>query len=195
MAEARLKWDQLPQRWRDISVFLPRIATILEARFPSSEGFEHEAVSRTEYRVRRGFFRGLDVRVWRQEDLIIHVSSGSRLGSLLPGIAAVVAAVGVGCLVSFGPDYGIHVSFEDGVTRRMSYLVFTVGFIVFLILWVSSCPSWCGRSWVHWKRTARSKRSWLKSPAAWADDGPPGPPSRIQHRSRSPEGTPIRGYP
>jgi hypothetical protein len=108
----------------------------MESRFPPSEGFEHEAVSPTEYRVRRGFLRGLDVRVWRQEDLIVSVSSGSRLGSLLPGLAAVVAAVAVGGLIVLGPERGIHVSFEDGVTWRMSYLVSMVGFVVFLILWV-----------------------------------------------------------
>ena len=136
MAQARLKWDQLPERWRDISAFLPRIITIMEYRFPPLDGYEHEAVSRTEYRVRRGFFRGLDVRVWRQNELIIDVSPGSRLGSLLPVLAAVMAAVGIGCLVYFGPAYGIHVSFEDGVTRRMSYLVFTVGFLIFIVLWV-----------------------------------------------------------
>jgi hypothetical protein len=128
MAQARLKWDQLPQRWRDISAFLPRIATMMEHR-------EHETVSRTEYRVRRGFVRGLDVRVWRQEDLIINVSTGARLGSLLPGIALVVAAVGVACLVKFGPQYGIHLSFPDGVIKRMTYLVLTVGMVLFLLVW------------------------------------------------------------
>jgi hypothetical protein len=136
MVQARLKWDQLPQRWRDISVFGPRIATIMEHRFPPSSGFDHEAVSRTEYRVRRGFLRGLDVRVWRQDDLVVDVSPGSRLGSLLPAIAAVTGAAAAGGLVLFGPEHGIHVSFEDGVTRRMAYLVFTVGFLVFLALWV-----------------------------------------------------------
>src|SRR5262245_46680822 len=120
MALARLKWDQLPQRWRDISAFIPRITTIMEHRFPPSEGYEHEIVSRTEYRVRRGFVRGMDVRVWRQDDLIVSVSSGSRLGSLHPAVAAIVAALVVGYLVAVGPQYGIHVSFEDGVTRRMS---------------------------------------------------------------------------
>jgi hypothetical protein len=135
MAHARLKWDQLPERWRDIRRFLPRIATIMESRFPPSEGYEHQTVGQTEYRVRRGFFLGLDVQVWRQKDLIINVSQGSRLGSLLPLIAALMAAVGVGCLVEIAPEYGIHILFPGGFIKRMAYLVFTIGMLLFLVLW------------------------------------------------------------
>jgi hypothetical protein len=135
MAQARLKWDQLPQRWRDISVFLPRIGTIMETRFPPSEGFVHEAIGRTEYRVRRGFFSGMDVRVWRQGDLVINVSQGSRLGSLLPVIAAVLAAIVVTSLIMLAPQLGIKELFPGGFIKRMSYLVFTVGMALFLAFW------------------------------------------------------------
>jgi len=73
--------------------------------------------------------------MWRQDDLLINVSKGSRLGSLLPVIALGAATVGVGCLVGFGPQFGIHVKFPDGVIKRMTYLVLTVGMLLFLIVW------------------------------------------------------------
>jgi len=59
----------------------------------------------------------------------------SRLGSLLPVVASMMAAVGVGCLVHLAPQFGIHALFPEGFIRRMTSVVFTVGIALFLVLW------------------------------------------------------------
>src|SRR5258707_4307054 len=101
MAQAKLKWESLPNDLRDINVFQPVIAQVMLMRFPSTQGYRHQILGNTEYRVRRGMFGGWDVRVWRQEHLIIDVSAGSRFNSALPIIAGLLALAGVAVLDGF----------------------------------------------------------------------------------------------
>ena len=134
MAQVHLKWDQLPPRWRDITAFLPRVATIMGSKFLPSDGYDHQLIGRTEYRVRRGFFHGLDVRVWRQgEDLIINVSPGSRLSSLLPVVAAATAASAI-VFFRLTPDFVVDSSFVV-LMRRSIYGSMAVGTLFFLVHW------------------------------------------------------------
>jgi len=104
------------------------------AKFLPSDGFDHQRIGRTEYRVRRGFFHGLDVRVWRQgEHLLINVSPGSRLSSLLPVVAAATAASAI-ALLRLTPDFVVDASFVFWV-RRSIYGSMAIGTLFFLVHW------------------------------------------------------------
>lgn len=128
MAQAQLEWESLPDGLRDITAFQPIIATVLLARFPSVEGYQHQPIGTTDHRVRRGLFNGWDVRVWRQENVTIDVSPGSRFNSALPILAGLIALTGL--IALGGWDY-----FLGALGRR--FMVFERIGLLFIASWTA----------------------------------------------------------
>lgn len=127
MARAQFRWESLPEDLRDINAFQPIIAQVMLPRFPSSQGYLHEAIGKSEYRVRRGLFGGWDVRVWRQENLNIDVSPGSRFGSVLPVVAGLLALAGLGVLDHYG--------YRFGPSKGSGYIMIASWTVMFLVFW------------------------------------------------------------
>ena len=134
MAQSQFRWESLAGGLQDINAFLPIIAGVMHARFPPDRGYRHKAVGRTDYRVRRGVFEGWNVRVWRQEHLIINVSAGSRFDQALPFLAGLLALAGLVALDPLANAYGWTV-FPSMMSKSAGLVQLMFTTLAFLILW------------------------------------------------------------
>ena len=133
MAQIEIQWDSLPEPMKNLNAYLQIIAQVMARRFPTDGGFRHQVIGNTEYRVRRGLFEGWDVRVWRQNQLIVNVSSGSRFSSGLPIIAGVLAAIAMGIVENtWFSTANIPIS---GAARKIGYLWLALWTVMFLVIW------------------------------------------------------------
>lgn len=137
VAKLQLRWESLPPNVQDITVFVPAIVRLLESRFLRSEGWKHEKIGATEYRVRRGLVEGLAIHVWRQEHVNVSITPSSRMASFLPVVAGVLSAL----LTNLALDLlveriGYDIDGPDHRQQATSYaLVFSIWPILWLLCW------------------------------------------------------------
>jgi hypothetical protein len=134
MAQVQLKWDSLPEGFRDFKAFLPAIAGVMRARFPTSQGYRHLLIGNTDYRVRRGVFGGWNVRLWRQENLIIDVGAGSRFDSALPVLSLLLTLPALAGIEVMASAFEWTL-FPSSLTKKGGLILLAVGTIGFLIVW------------------------------------------------------------